>query len=191
MEQPFGARSLRVIQQLLATAVKCTVPVFHEFLPMARGCWQSYCTLLAGISTREKRDLERKCRENIDSWVKVVHCVHSRPASTVDSALWSDAVQNKLCWLACYVHNRPPSPKFQILTSKLRQMADRADSLSIKGPDQHQLLIARWSAVLQGIADILLQLSTAVAEDFYLHRTDLWERCLSNTSFYRTSHAFF
>ncbi len=49
---------------------------------------------------------------------------------TVDSVLRSDAVQNLLCWLACFVHNGPPSPKFQI--SQLRQMADRAASLSIK-----------------------------------------------------------
>jgi hypothetical protein len=34
-----------------------------------------------------------------------------------------------LCWLAC---NRPPSLKFQILSSQLRQMANRAAGLSIK-----------------------------------------------------------
>ncbi len=42
-------------------------------------------------------------------------------ASTVDSVLRSDAVQNILCWLACSVHNGPHSPKFQILPSQLRQ----------------------------------------------------------------------
>ncbi len=67
------------------------------------------------IEKTQKRDLERKCRENIETLVKVVCCVHSRLASTVDSVLRSDAVQNKLCWLAWYVHNGPPSPKFQIL----------------------------------------------------------------------------
>ncbi len=45
----------------------------------------------------------------------------------------SVAVQNILCWLACCVHNRPPSPKFQIFPSQLRQTADRAAGLSIKG----------------------------------------------------------
>jgi hypothetical protein len=49
-------------------------------------------------------------------------------ASTVDSV----AVQNILCWLACSVHNGPPSPKFQILPSQLRQTADRAAGLCIK-----------------------------------------------------------
>jgi hypothetical protein len=82
---------------------------------------------------REKRDLERKCRENIDILVKVVRWVQSRPASTVDSVLRSVAVQNLLRWPACYVHNRPPSPKFQIPPSQLRQRADRAASLSVKG----------------------------------------------------------
>ncbi len=48
------------------------------------------------------------------------------------SVLRSDPVQNILCWLACSVHNRPPSAKFQILLSKLRQMADSAASLCIK-----------------------------------------------------------
>jgi hypothetical protein len=45
--------------------------------------------------------------------VKVVRCVHSRPASPVYSELHLIAVQNLLCWLACYVHNGPPSLKFQ------------------------------------------------------------------------------
>jgi hypothetical protein len=54
-------------------------------------------------------------------------------ARTVDSVLRSDAVQILLCWLACFVHNRPPSPKFQIFPSQLRQRADRAAGLSIKG----------------------------------------------------------
>jgi hypothetical protein len=92
-----------------------------------------HCTLCAVQDTREKRDLERKCRENIDILVKVVRCVHSRPASAVDTVLRSVAVQNLLGWLACSVHNGPPSPKFQILPSQLRQRADRAASLSVKG----------------------------------------------------------
>jgi hypothetical protein len=54
-------------------------------------------------------------------------------ASTVYSVLRSDAVQNILCWLACSVHDGPPSPQFQILPSQLRQTADRAAGLSIKG----------------------------------------------------------
>ncbi len=82
---------------------------------------------------REKRDLERKRWENIDIWVKVVRCVHNKPANTVDSVLHLIAVQNLLCWLACFVLNGPPSPKFQILPSQLRQTADRAAGLSIKG----------------------------------------------------------
>ncbi len=90
----------------------------------------SACARGGGLP-REKRDLERKCQENIETQVKVVCCVHSRLASTVDSVLRSDAVQNKLCWLAWYVHNGPPSPKFQILPSQPRQTADRAASLSI------------------------------------------------------------
>jgi hypothetical protein len=44
---------------------------------------------------------------------KVVCCVHSRPASTVDSVLRLIAVQNLLCWLACYAHNGPLSLKYQ------------------------------------------------------------------------------
>jgi hypothetical protein len=90
---------------------------------------------LRTVYTREKRDLERKCRENIDIWVKVVHYVHSRPACTVYSTVFCTvirSVQNILCWLACSVHNRPPSPKFQFLPSQLRQRADRAAGLSIK-----------------------------------------------------------
>ncbi len=90
----------------------------------------TYCSI---VQLREKRDLERKCRENIDIWVKVVRWVHCRPASTEDSVLGSDAVQNLLCWLACYVLSGPPSPKFQITPSQLRQRADRAAGLSIKG----------------------------------------------------------
>jgi hypothetical protein len=84
---------------------------------------------------REKRDLERKCWENIEISVKVVCCVHNRPASTVESVLRSVALQDihVLCRLACFVHNRPPSPKFQIFPSQLRLTADRAASLSIKG----------------------------------------------------------
>ncbi len=58
--------------------------------------------------------------------------VYTQPACIVDSVLRSDAVQNLLCWLACFVHNGPPSPKFQIFPSQLRQTADRAASLSIK-----------------------------------------------------------
>ncbi len=85
------------------------------------------------VYSREKRDLERNCRENIDISVEVVRCVHSRPASKVDSVLRSDAVQNILCWLACSVHNGPPSPRFQIPPSQLRQRADRAAGLSVKG----------------------------------------------------------
>jgi hypothetical protein len=65
--------------------------------------------------------------------VKVVRCVHSRPASAVGSVLRSVAEQNRLRWLACFVHNRSPSPKFQILPSQLRLTADRAAGLSIKG----------------------------------------------------------
>ncbi len=57
--------------------------------------------------------------------IQVVCCLQSRPASTVDSVLQSDAVQNLLCWLACFGHNGPPSPKFQIFPNQLRQMADR------------------------------------------------------------------
>jgi hypothetical protein len=53
-------------------------------------------------------------------------------ARTVDSVLQFDAVQNLLCWLACFVHKGPPLPKFQIFPSQLRQTADRAASLSIK-----------------------------------------------------------
>jgi hypothetical protein len=37
-----------------------------------------------------------------------------------------------VCWLACFVHNGPPSPEFQILASQLRQRVDRAAGLSIK-----------------------------------------------------------
>jgi hypothetical protein len=85
------------------------------------------------VPTREKRDLERKRQENIDISVEVVCCVHSRPASTEDSVLRSAAILNILCWLACYVLNGPPSPKFQIPPSKLRQRVDRAAGLSVKG----------------------------------------------------------
>ncbi len=53
-------------------------------------------------------------------------------ASIVYSVIRSDAVQNILCWLTCYVHKRPPSPKFQILPSQLRQTEDRAPGLCLK-----------------------------------------------------------
>ena len=43
----------------------------------------------------------------------MVRCVQSQPACTVYSVLRLIAVQNILCWLACFVHNGPPSPKFQ------------------------------------------------------------------------------
>jgi hypothetical protein len=43
----------------------------------------------------------------------MVRCVQSRPASIVFSVLRLIAVQNILCWLACFVHNGPPSLKFQ------------------------------------------------------------------------------
>jgi hypothetical protein len=59
-------------------------------------------------------------------------CTERQPAQYI--LHWdSDAVQNILCWLVCYVHNGPPSPKFQILPSQLRQTADRVTGLSIKG----------------------------------------------------------
>jgi hypothetical protein len=50
--------------------------------------------------TREKRDLERKCWENV-VWVEVVCCVHSRPASTVDSVQRLVAVHTVLAGLLC------------------------------------------------------------------------------------------
>ncbi len=53
-------------------------------------------------------------------------------ASPVYSVLRSAKVQNILCWLACFVHNGPPSPKFQILPSQLRLTADRAVGLHKK-----------------------------------------------------------
>jgi hypothetical protein len=53
-----------------------------------------------------------------------------QPAQYVGSVLRSVAVQNLLRWLACFVHNRPPSPKFQILPSQLRRSAGRDASLS-------------------------------------------------------------
>ncbi len=47
--------------------------------------------------------------------MKVVRCVQSRPASTVDSVLHLIAVQNlQYCaGHACFVHNGPPSVKYQ------------------------------------------------------------------------------
>ncbi len=52
---------------------------------------------------------------------------------TLCSVLRSVAVQNLLCWLACFVlYNRPPSPKFQIFPSQLSQTAVRAAGLGIK-----------------------------------------------------------
>ncbi len=47
----------------------------------------------------------------------MVHCVQSRPASTVHSVLRLIAVQNVPCWLACFVHNGPPSIKYQYTLS--------------------------------------------------------------------------
>jgi hypothetical protein len=61
--------------------------------------------------------------------VKVDRCVQSRPASTVDSVQRSVIVQK----LACFLDDGPPSPKFQILPSQLRQTADRAAG-SLGGP---------------------------------------------------------
>jgi hypothetical protein len=42
-------------------------------------------------------------------------------------------LQNILCRLACFVHNSPTSPKFQILPSQLRLTADRAAGIIYKG----------------------------------------------------------
>ncbi len=103
--------------------------------------------------------------------MEVVHCVHIRPASTVYSVLRSVAVQNILCWLACCVHNRPPSPKFQIFPSQLRQTADRAAGLSIKGLwADHRLLykMANYAA-----AAAALQTSTGSTAG--LISTHLWQ----------------
>jgi hypothetical protein len=70
--------------------------------------------------------------------------VYRAGTSTVDSVLRSDAVQNILCWLACSVHNGPPSPMFQILPSQLRQKADRATGLSIKSLWFRHLDLGAW-----------------------------------------------
>jgi hypothetical protein len=44
--------------------------------------------------TKERRDIERTCRENIDIWVKVVHCVQSRqPAQYI---LYCDQMQYRI-----------------------------------------------------------------------------------------------
>jgi hypothetical protein len=109
-----------------------SLPYIYYWSTVPTG-WMANTSRPGVVRTREKRDLERKCQENIDIWVKVVRCVQSRPASAVDSVLRSDAVQNKLCWLACSVHKGPPSPKFQIPPSQLRQRADRAAGRSVKG----------------------------------------------------------
>ncbi len=67
------------------------------------------------------------------------HQREERPREEMPREYWNlgeggaVAVQNLLCWLACYVHNGPPSPKFQIPPSQLRQPADRAAGLSVKG----------------------------------------------------------
>ncbi len=66
----------------------------------------------------------------------MVHCVQSRPActvySTVYSVLRSVALHNILCRLACFVHNWPHSPKFQIIPSQLSQTTDRSAGLCIQ-----------------------------------------------------------
>jgi hypothetical protein len=53
----------------------------------------------------------------------------------VDSVQQSVAVQTLMCWLDCFVHNGPLSPKFQIVPSQLRQTEDRAAGLRIKSLD--------------------------------------------------------
>jgi hypothetical protein len=83
---------------------------------------------------REERPIERKLLR--EYWYFIEggpFCTkQASQHSTVHSVLRSVAVQNVLCWLACFVHNVPPSPKFQILPSQLRQRADRAAGLSIE-----------------------------------------------------------
>jgi hypothetical protein len=79
----------------------------------------------------EKRPREEMLREILNLGEGGLLFI-KQTASTIDSVQRSVAVQNILCWLACFVHNGPPSPKFQILPSQLRQTADRAAGLCIK-----------------------------------------------------------
>ncbi len=90
-----------------------------------------YVFSLLSYAQREERPREEMPREYWYFSVGGPLCTE-QAASTVYSVLWSNAVQNILCWLACSVHNGPPSPKFQILPSQLRQTADRAAGLTIK-----------------------------------------------------------
>ncbi len=85
------------------------------------------------VATREKRDLERKRRENIDISVEVVRCVQSRPASTVYSPTAIRCSTEYTVLAGLPVHNGPPPLKFKIPPSQLRQRADRAAGLSVKG----------------------------------------------------------
>ncbi len=77
------------------------------------------------IATKEKRPRDEMLREIWNLGEGGPLCTE-QTASTVYYEVWSVAVQNLLCWLACSVHNGPPSPKFKILPSQLRQTADRA-----------------------------------------------------------------
>jgi hypothetical protein len=69
--------------------------------------------------------------------------------SILYSVLRSVAIQNLLCWLSCFVYSGPPSPKFQILPSQLRQPADRAAGLCIKSLGYTLILcwICTWRIV--------------------------------------------
>ena len=60
------------------------------------------------------RDMRRGTPSALAGWGGFeTRCVQTQPASTVDSVLRLITVQNLLCWLACFVHNGPSSPKFQ------------------------------------------------------------------------------
>ncbi len=106
--------------------------LYTVYMPHTQKCIVSPLRTVYIVVTREKRDLEREMPREYWYLSEGGPLCTEQAASTVNPVLQSDPVQNIRCWLACSVHNGPPSPKFQILPSQLRQTADRAAGLSIK-----------------------------------------------------------
>ncbi len=86
------------------------------------------------VPTREKKNLERKCWENMYWYLSEGGPLRTKQASqhSILCTAISCSKEYRIQCAGCFLHNGPPSPKFQILHCQLRQTADRAAGLSIK-----------------------------------------------------------